>query len=509
MQEFQKDYIQKMGSRIEAFSAAERGLSSNFEESATSIRRLAHSLKGSGATYGFPKISELSAAVEDATDDMLAEALSHLLAHLQELYGHSRPDQERILVVDDSDEIRLMLRVILKKQGYDVTTAETAQEGMDFLAKEDYDLMILDLVLPDIDGRNFLIKLREDHSTASLPVLVLSAKNSPQIKAECFALGADDYFEKPLDPSLLTTRIAVSLQRSRSLEKQTRYDHLTNLPNRAAFTETFEAQCKLSIREESPLCLAMLDIDEFKKINDEHGHPVGDEALRYVATQLREKLRQSDYVARWGGEEFAVLLPSTLETEGKAALTKALTHLNDHPLITTEGTSVALSFSGGVYQIGSDDNLEKALSKADALLYRAKTSGRNCILVSDDEIEIKATKILLAEDDDLTADFILHRLRKDGFEVDHFDRGDAALEAVRKEKYNLAIFDVKMPGMEGFELLQRTRSDSLNKKTPVIMLTSMGSEHDISRGLKLGANDYVLKPFSPMELLARIRRLLK
>ena len=509
MEEFQKVYLQKMGSRIEALRAAGKGLSLNFEESAISIRRLAHSLRGSGATYGFPKISELSAALEDAGEDMLAEALAHLVAHLQELYDGTRTDREKILVVDDADEIRLMLGVILQKQGYDVTTAETAQECMDYLAKESFDIMILDLVLPDIDGRNFLIKLREDHRTATLPVLVLSAKNSPQIKAECFALGADDYFEKPLDPALLTTRVAVTLQRSRNLEKQTRFDHLTGLPNRAAFSENFESQSKLASREDTPLCLAMLDLDEFKKINDEHGHMVGDEALRYAATQIREKLRQSDYVARWGGEEFAVLLPATLEDEGKAALTKALSHLNQFPLVTKTGASITLSFSGGVYQVKSGDTLEQALSKADEVLYRAKAGGRNCIMGSDDKIEVRATKILLAEDDELTAEFVLHRLRKDGFEIDHFDRGDAALEAARKSKYDLAIFDVKMPGMEGFELLQRTRTDSMNQKTPVIMLTSMGSEQDITRGLKLGANDYVLKPFSPMELLARIRRLLK
>ncbi|MCF7923400.1 MAG: response regulator [Candidatus Marinimicrobia bacterium] len=509
MEEFQKVYLQKMGSRIEAFLAAEKGLSHNFDESAISIRRLAHSLRGSGATYGFPKISELAAATEDAPDELLPEALDQLVGHLRSLYEENRSERERILVVDDSDEIRLMLGVILDKQGYDVSTVETAQAGIDLLATEVFDLMILDLVLPDMDGRNFLIKLREDHRTATLPVLVLSAKNSPQIKAECFALGADDYFEKPLDPALLTTRVAVTLQRSRSLEKQTRYDHLTNLPNRAAFTENYASQSKLSFREDTPLCVAMLDIDTFKRINDDYGHITGDKALRYISKLVKQQLRESDFIARWGGEEFAVLLPATREDEGKTALSKALHFLNQHPLITEKGENISLSFSGGVYQVKKGEALNEALSQADALLYQAKAAGRNTIMAYHDEVEVRSTKILLAEDDDLTSEFILHRLRKDGFEIDHFDRGDVALEAAREKKYDLAIFDVKMPGMEGFELLQRTRAQSMNKSTPVIMLTSMGSEQDISRGLKLGANDYVLKPFSPMELMARIRRLLK
>lgn len=508
-QDLKKIYLQKMGPTIEALLAARKGLDTNFEESAVSVRRLAHPLRGSGGTYGFPEITTLAAATEDAPDDKLSAELDKLIEYLQNLYNASRHENEHILVVDDSDEIRLMLQVILEKQGYTVTTVETAQDGLDILDREKFQLMILDLVLPDMDGRNFLIKMRGDHRTATLPVLVLSAKNSPQIKAECFALGADEYFEKPLDPALLTTRVAVALQKSRSLEKETRYDQLTSLPNRAAFTENYGAMQKLSQREDSPLCLAMLDIDEFKKINDEHGHLVGDEALRFVAKQLSDQLRQSDFIARWGGEEFTVLLPSTAEAEGKQALTKALRHLNENPLQTNSGKTLSLTFSGGVYEVQDGDDLNRALSQADDLLYRAKASGRNCIIASDDDVEATPVKILMAEDDELTAEFVLHRLRRDGFEVDHYNRGDTALEAARNEQYDLAIFDVKMPGMEGFELLQRTRADSRNMKTPIIMLSSMGSEQDISRGLQLGANDYILKPFSPMELMARIRRLLK
>lgn len=508
-QEFQKVYLQKLGPTIEALLAAGKGLAVSFEESAVSIRRMSHSLRGSGGTYGFPEISELAAATEDASDDSLTEALVQLVDHLQKLYNDNRPDKEHILVVDDADEIRLMLKVILEKQGYSVTAVETANEGIEILAEQDFDLMILDLVLPDMDGRNFLIKLRGDHRTANLPVLVLSAKNSAQIKAECFALGADDYFEKPLDPALLTTRVSVALQRSRTLQKETRFDHLTNLPNRAALTEKYESLTISTRREGTPLCLAMVDIDEFKKINDVHGHVVGDEALRHVAALGRQQLRASDFVARWGGEEFVILFPSTTEEEGKLVLGKALEYLNQNPLITDAGKTIAFTFSGGIYQVKDGEELNQALSQADALLYHAKTSGRNRILTSSDEKETGPVKILLAEDDELTAEFVLHRLRKEGFEIDHFDRGDIALGATKKQKYDLAIFDVKMPGMEGFELLQRTRTDSLNQDTPVIMLTSMGSEQDISRGLQLGANDYVLKPFSPMELLARIRRLLK
>lgn len=509
MEDYQKTYLEKMGPRIEALLSSANGLADDFVESAASLRRMAHALRGSGGTYGFPEITEAAAAVEDAPDTELDSRASSLIDLLQALYTPNRPDRERLLVVDDSEEIRLMLSVILEAQGYHVTTAETAEAGRACLESHSFDLLILDLVLPDMDGRNFLIKLRESPATSVMPVIVLSAKNSPQIKAECFALGADEYFEKPLDPALLTTRVAVGLQKSRQMKQQYRLDTLTGLPNRAAFTEAYLKAQTLSGEVSSAMCIAMLDVDHFKKVNDEHGHIVADAVLKNAAIVMTRPLRKTDVLARWGGEEFSVLLPETELSSAKQILNQLLQALQDKPYVQPGGQAIAMSISGGVIQIEGRKDLNEALAKADLQLYRAKSAGRNCIFGPDDVAVSKIKKILMAEDDDLTAEFVQHRLKRDGFELDHFVRGDLALEAAQSKKYDLAIFDVKMPGMEGFELLQRTRKDSLNQETPVIMLTSMGSEQDISRGLALGANDYVLKPFSPMELMARIRRLLK
>ena len=507
MEDYQKEYLQRLASRIEALEAARDGLLQNTEESEASLRRLAHSLRGSGATYGFAEISDLAARVEEAPLEKLRPRVDEFIGLLRDLRSFAGADQDRILIVDDSEEILLILSTILSNQGYRVETAETAAAAAEILDRESVQLIILDLVLPDTDGRNFLMSLRDSHATANIPILVLSAKSTPQTKAECFALGANDYFEKPVDPILLNTRVAAALQSARQMEQESRRDLLTNLPNRPALKEYFASLTSQIARTGEQASLALVDLDHFKQINDRFGHAAGDAALRHTAKLLKDSVRAADFVARWGGEEFVVLLPRTAPDTAQKVLEGVREKLVAEPFKTGRG-STELNFSAGVTVLEEKVELESAVSAADHLLYHAKEAGRGLVLRAESEIRIKTRRILLAEDDSLTAEFILHRLTKAGFDIQHFDQGDLAFKAAAKERFDLGIFDVKMPGMDGFELVQRVRADSANQRTPILILSSMGRESDIARGLSLGANDYMLKPFSPTELLARVHRLL-
>jgi len=510
MEDYQKEYIRKLGSRIGALEAALGALDEDRADATASAHRIAHTLRGSGTTYGFPVITELAAYVEESAQDQLKDSLEALIKVLRALSTEVSGGSDTILVVDDSEEIRLILSAILERQGYRVLKAETASEARDLLEQEKISLIILDLILPDTDGRNFLMELKESFQTASIPTVILSAKSSPQIKAECYALGADNYFEKPIDPGLLSTHVAATIQSATRIQRETRVDNLTGLLNRAAFHETFQSAIKYAQRKKLSLSLALIDLDNFKSVNDSYGHTTGDEVLKYMAQSLSDGLRESDTVARWGGEEFTVLFPDTDAVSGRQALEKVLAYLKEHPFQDgAEGQMIPLSFSAGVIDVDVSLSLDKTFSAADQLLYVAKESGRNRVVTKDEEVETSQRSILLAEDDDLTAEFIIHRLDRSGFKITHFLNGEEALDAARQDTYDLVISDVKMPGIDGFELVQRIRQDSLNQETPIIMLTSMGKENDIARGLNLGANDYMLKPFSPTELLARVHRQLK
>jgi two-component system alkaline phosphatase synthesis response regulator PhoP len=130
-------------------------------------------------------------------------------------------------------------------------------------------------------------------------------------------------------------------------------------------------------------------------------------------------------------------------------------------------------------------------------------------LVEDAQDQAAGGRILVAEDDEISASILVHKLKKEGLDVVRYHNGEEACKAAMERVPDLVILDVKMPGLDGFEVLDRLRKDSRFSKTPIVMLTSMGQEADVVRGFSLGADDYVLKPFSPVELAARVRRLLK
>ncbi|RMF10234.1 MAG: response regulator [Candidatus Neomarinimicrobiota bacterium] len=511
MYDLKQHFLDRLGTHIDALHSAQKAFLSGSDDAVESIRRIAHSLKGSGGTYGFPSVTELAQSVEEAPAEELESALRALLDHLISLRTSSRGDKSVILIVEDSPEDQAILQAIFPESDYRVYVAGTAAEAQEILTRHSIHIILLDLILPDSDGRNLLVKFRESPQTVHTPVIILSAKDSPQTKTECFALGANEYFVKPVDAEVLATAVRAKLDQAQKIKSELRIDALTELPNRAALQEEFLRYKAQSQRHETPLSLAMLDLDHFKQVNDTYGHLIGDQVLQYFSRHLVRSLRKSDFVARWGGEEFVALLHNSTPEGGQGALEKLARRLKEKPFQSTGDAAVTIpiTFSAGITEVTATKSINDAISDADELLYLGKHSGRDQILTRKSDIKERPRSILVAEDDELTADFILHRLKKSGYEITHYANGAEALKSAQSNTFDLIILDVKMPGMDGFEVLRNLRKDSRNNSVPIIMLTSMGRENDIVKGLDWGANDYMLKPFSATELLARIHRLLK
>jgi len=501
--------LEGLNAKIQALETWQKVLNENSSEAIDSIRRIARSLRGSELTYGFSKISEAAAKLETASEDKLSTILKEFIHLLRDTTSDIEVKKVSILIVEDNLEESMLLQAILTSEKHDILIAETATKANTIMEENDMSLVLLDLMLPDTDGRNFLVKIRENTSTADIPVIVLSGKSSPQIETECFALGADEYFVKPLDPELISTAVFAKLQHEEEIKRESRIDVLTELPNRASFHERYQRALTFSTRHREPLSLAIINLDRFKSINDTYGHFVGDELLRLASHRLLKSLRKSEFLARWGGDEFVTLFPNTNLEVCKDSLEQALKSFANRPFKTKDGIDISVTFSAGVAEVEENFSVEDAIMKADRFLYLAKDLGRNRVVIEQERIVIKPKKILLAEDDDLTSDFIKHRLGKAGFEVLHFSDGTEAFKAASTQTPDLAILNVKMPGMDGFELLRRLRELPAFTEVPIAMLTSMGSEDDVAQGLELGADDYILKPFSPSELLARVQRLLK
>lgn len=355
--ELREFYMDSLSTQIEVLEVALSSVGRGDRGASDSIGRIAHQLKGSGASYGFPEITDRAQEVLSASERHLSEATRSLIDLLMEVSRGTGGDSQTILVIEDDPVIQLLLQKGLESPGREILLASTLAEGRELLGA-DPDLLVLDLFLPDGDGRQLLTEISRDPGTVNMMVIVLSGADSDVAKAECLALGADAFLLKPFDP--------ISL---------------------------------------NPLVESLLQAEA-----------TADRRVVTAAAPVRDRSTESE------------------ESEGPQL-------------------------------------------------------------------------VLLAEDDDLVAALIIDRLSRDGFELVHCTDGEAALAEARRNPPAVAIVDVKMPKMDGFELLSHFREIPELAKTPVIVLTAMGSEHDVVRGFDLGADDYVLKPFSPTELAARVQRL--
>ena len=500
-------YRRHVPNKITALEEARRGLDENPEESVESIRRIAHAVRGS-ASCDVPAVAAAARHVEEASSRELPDRLEALLSALRRALEGSRSLRSGILIIEDNEESAGLLKAVLDGPDRDLHVARTAAEAETILSEREISLILLDLILPDMDGRNLLGKLRERVSTATVPVIVVTVKGTDQIRAECLALGADEFMIKPIDHDRLKERVIGCLRQESGVTSELRLDALTGLPNRAAFIELFRRIRCLSVEKREPLCLALVDFDRFKAVNDQHGRKLGDQILRRAMALIGLTLRGSDLLTRWASDRFVVLLPNTNRDGAGRALQKALAALRSEDFLTGGGSSVRLTMSGGFVQICKDMILEDAMAEAERYLHLAKEAGRNRIH-SDGSLASSEKRILVAEDDELMRMLIKHLLELEGHEVIVHADGAAALEAVQQMPVSMIMTDVRMPRMDGFELVARLRALPSFAKVPIVMITSMGNEEDIVRGFEYGADDYVLKPFCNQDLIARTRRLLR
>jgi DNA-binding response OmpR family regulator len=355
MEDLIQVYRDALVGRIEALEVARGTRPERGAESVATIRRIAHSLRGSGGTFGFPEISTAAAGVEDAPEDGLDVALDALLGVLRSV-AMGTSNTARVLVIHGDPTVSKRLRDVVTPYAAEVVAAGTRVEARKLLAEGTFGLVLLALSLPDGDGRALLVDLREKPATAEVPALVVAAGADAHQKAECFRLGADAFFDEPVDGELVAAVVSARLQRA----------------------------------------------------------------------------------------------PHAME-----AATPAPPRRTDTKSPRVGGT------------------------------------------------------VLLVEDDAMVASILKHRLDREGFQVMHFSDGVQALAAVEGRQLSLAILDIKVPGMDGFEVLTRLRGSPDAARVPIMMLTALGAEQDVVRCFGLGADDYIVKPFSPAEVMARLHRLLQ
>lgn len=304
----------------------------------------------------------------------------------------------KILLVDDDEAIRGMLRSMFELEGYQVFEALDGREGIEKASFLEPHLIILDIMMPNLDGFEVCERLRRNHKTRETPVIVMSVRGEVEDKIRMLTSGADDYILKPFDPGELIARVGAQLRKiellseknvmleklagklaamNLDLREQAVTDGLTKLYNHRHFIQRLNEEASRVKRYGGKFSLVFYDIDHFKQVNDNWGHHIGDNVLVDIAHILQEGVRGVDLVSRYGGEEFAMLLPET-PSDGAQVMADRIRI----KVAAYDFPCGPLSISGGIatFPLHADD-ANSLLKKADAALYRAKRTGRNRIAI--------------------------------------------------------------------------------------------------------------------------------
>ena len=300
----------------------------------------------------------------------------------------------RILLVDDEPTQRLIMARLLKRAGYQVETAGNGREALGKLDAGDFQLMITDWEMPEMDGIALCSALRASQNKGYIYTILLTARDAIEHVVTGLQAGADDYLTKPvIEPELIarlsTGKRIVTLERSlRTANEENRRlsitDPLTGAYNRRYLMEQLPREIERAARYNRQLALIMCDVDHFKKINDTHGHLIGDEVLRWFVAQLQSGVRASDWVARYGGEEFIIVLPETNVDSAASAAEHLRARLVQEPFAAAEArfpVSASFGVAGWADVVPAGSSFDALIAKSDAGVYASKAGGRNRVSV--------------------------------------------------------------------------------------------------------------------------------
>lgn len=428
-----------------------------------------------------------------------------------------RSGELRVLTVDDDPKILELLKNLLEPEGLSMTGLRDPRKFWDTLEDCAPDLLVLDLEMPRISGLELCRVVRNEPRWAGLPILLLTAHQEPEVVDQVFAAGADDYLTKPVVGPEVITRILNRLERIQLYRSVVETDPLTGIANRRKSTQVLDGYLKLAERYNQPLCVAVLDVDNLRSINDRHGHGAGDRVLRKLGDAMRKTFRGEDIVARWAGDQFVLGMYGMLRDDGVLRTAEMLEEFRPVDFTGADGSQFRVTFSAGVAQFPEDgSDLQDLYRAADEAMGSAKASGRNRVLPAgwdpDKGAIVERSDVVLIEDDAALAELLLHSLETRGYRAQWIQDGIEAVELLGGPKPDMRtrviLLDVNLPGLDGLGVLRRLSQNDGLRGTRVIMLTVRANELEVLKALELGAFDHVAKPFSVPVLMQRIRRAL-
>ncbi|MCO4746195.1 MAG: response regulator [Proteobacteria bacterium] len=497
LEKLRRTYRERLVMQVEALkgvreSFVEGGVRSDAAE--RSIRRLAHRLRGSGGTLGFPRVSVAAARTEEASRDALSTELDGLLDEIRRAIRDQSGARSRgaALVVDADPAVASVLQLSLAPYSDEVLIARSLQAARDILRSRPVSIIVVDLGLPDGDARDLISTSGADASLAAVPLVVLSGSMDENERQECLALGATEVHAKPVDPVAFAASARALLGFDGRAESGQTGDSETGLPGPGSLYQAALAARRQNARDGSSWAVGFL------KCPDAFG------LMAEVADVLRDFVPPGASLVRWDERTFGVLAGECDGEQLRKLLSDAL------PRCRSAAARAEASgwFAGGVMQAATA-HPNHVFRMAKRMVELARMAGGDQVVSSVVGEAKKRARVLLAEDDPTFAEAITMILDEQlDLEVHHVPAGDAAIALAREAAFDLFVLDIDMPGADGLTVLRYLRGNPRYSKTPVVMVSALASDRQMVEGLESGANDYVVKPFSAAVLAARLKRLL-
>ena len=297
----------------------------------------------------------------------------------------------KILIADDEAVSRRLLEKTLEREGYEVLAVDNGRLALQQLSLPDAPrLALLDWMMPEMDGPSVCQAIRKRRDRPYVHIVLLTSRGSKQDVVAGLEAGADDYLTKPWDSAELNARLRVGqrilqledrlVEASETMRFKATHDPLTALFNRGVIVDLLARELTRTRREKGCTVVMLGDLDHFKQVNDAYGHGVGDEVLREVAQRLLASARSYDFVGRYGGEEFLIVLNNCDASQALVRGEEVRSGIAQHPIQTARGPlSVTMSLGVLASREWQLDLVEEILSATDQALYRAKAAGRNCV----------------------------------------------------------------------------------------------------------------------------------
>jgi DNA-binding response OmpR family regulator/HPt (histidine-containing phosphotransfer) domain-containing protein len=498
---------QKFIVRFQAhFETMQQLLLRNHDSQATDeeLRGLVHRLAGLAGTMGFPTVSErasaLEAILEERADSRRLPAARQALESIRDAFTSdltapptwssggslTEGEQLKVFVVDDDPQQRSLMTTCLMEAGHDPIAFDSGRGVLDRARTERPSAILLDVNMPEVDGYATCQSLKGDAETRGIPVVFMTTRAGLNDKLIGLSLGADDYLCKPVDGRELLLRLRLLTERAQAPG--------TELP--AGAHEDDPLPYQTFVMRARPLLTASAASVVVLRIPD--GDPAG------TLASIREDIRRRDLIGWYDDSHLALLFPDMSATDARSRWKDMIRRL---PAAVARGLNVGITCSS---EPGAR-TIESLLADAFDALTGAHTLGEEVAVDAPERPQVKPRSdltIVVVEDDADVAHILDAHIQAAGYRTVMASDGEAAIRAVDSHAPAAMILDLMLPKMTGFDVLQ-TMKLKPGRRPPVLVLSARNREHDVTRAFQVGASDYMVKPFSPQELLARIARLLK